>query len=409
MKANDIVIDDIESYLYMERYVNNGSPSGWHKRTTSPETSPFDGADRFPLLQFDVSDINNEVYGKCSLFAGNVNYAHPDSEVSAVLSASKRKPIPSDILVSPTSGARTMLIRNGEHANKGYLKLTYDIARIGRVDRQLTRKHCLACLEASDEIKKAIDDGRITADFGLQLEPAAKISMLIAGDKEYEWGVVYREVAPYPYLNRRVTLIPGFSLFGSDRKNPADPPVILQLIERSGISPEEYLKSLLIKIVDCYWQVVVACGLHMEWHSQNCLFEVDQNYLIHRVILRDLDSVDRDIPLQKFLKVKSLWQCYPVMCFDESIYFYKIRASYMYDFKLGEYLLTPLIDTVCSFYGLQASIFEQAVKTYVREKYLHLLPKDYFPEDGCWYNCDNSERKPGTRREYFPHENPKYR
>ena len=409
MNANLIFQDRMGSYIHMERYVNNGSPSGWHKRTTSPETNPFTGAGAFALLEFDDSDIETVLLGDCPIFHKGVNYAHPDSFNSSILRSSVRKLNASSIIVSPTSGARTMFIRNGEYADRGYLKLTYDVSRIGRVDRHLSKKHCLACLEASTALKEAVDLHLITSGFGLQLEPAAKISMLPLKNGVYDWGVVYREFAPYPYSDKRVTLVPGFSLFGTDRKAPTDRCLIVQCILNSGRDPTKYLRELLTLILDCYWQVVLACGFHMECHSQNCLFELDEDFNISRLIVRDMDSIDRDIPLQKFLNVKSTWDSYPVMCFDEDIYFYKIRPSYMYDFKLGEYTLSPLIDTVCTEFQLEVEYFEDFVKQYVNGKYIHRLPNEYFPKDHCWYSCDNSERKAGARREYFSHENPKYR
>lgn len=394
----------------MERYVNSGSPSGWHKRSTSPVTNPFTGLDSFNALEFDDSDIETIVYGNNAIFQKKVNYAHPDSKNSQILISSGRNIINSNIIVTPTSGARTMLIRNGEQKESGYLKLTYDIARIGRVDRQLTKKHCLACLEASSTIKKAVDNKEITSNFGIQLESSAKVSMIPYKDTVYEWGVVYREFSPYPYSNITTILVPGFSLLGTDYKSPSDKRLISQFIEKSGITPVEYLKELLLMIVDSYWQVVLSCGFHMEWHSQNCLFELADNFKLLRVITRYMDSVDRDIPLQKYLNVKYNWECFPVMCFDENIYYYKIRPSYMYDFKLGEYLLTPLINAVCEDFNLNPNSFFNLVKEYVRNTYFSKLPTWYFPEDNCWYSCDNSERLPGQiKRKYYAHENPKYR
>ena len=409
LNAIELFNDPIGSYIYMERYVNNGSPSGWHKRSTSPETNPFTGAERFELLEFDDSDIETTIFGDNELLRRSVNYAHPDSLHSSVLSAGNRPICPSQILVSPTSGARTMLIRNGDYSNKGYLKLTYDISRIGRVDRQLTKKHCLACLEASKTLKEAIDNNKIFSRFGIQLETSAKVSVISFEDHIYEWGTVFREYNSYPYKNSNSILIPGFSLFGNDIHSPSGQHLISQFIRKSGISPEEYLVDILLLIVDSYWQVVLSCGFNLELHGQNCLFELNDNYTISRIIARDMDSIDRDIPLQKELGLKSDWKCYPVMCFDENIYYYNIRASYMYDFKLGEYLLSPLINTVCLDFNLKPSIFAEHIKNHVRKEYLSQLPKQYFPEDNCWYMCDNTERQPGQRRKYYANENPKYR
>lgn len=408
MKIDTFFSNCIDTYLYLERYVNNGSPSGWHqKHKTSIETNPFTGKESFALYQFTDTDIQTLSIGTHIPLLAGVNYAHPDSINSKVLEASARQLTQTDFLVSPTSGGRTMLIRNPEYV--GYLKLTYDIGRIGRVDRQITYKHCLSSYEVSQAIKRAIDMGKTPSGFGIQLESAAKTSFLPFSDKCYEWGVIFREFMPYPYVNEQVVLIPCFSLFGQDINNPDDECILIQLIEVQKANPYEFVKQLLFMIIDCYWEIVLSCAFHIECHSQNCFFEIDRNYSIRRFIIKDMDSVDKDIPLARFLGVRSDWESYPVMCFDQKVYYYKIRASYMYDFKLGEYLLSPIIETVTQKYALDRTIIENEIKEYVKEKYLSQLPPDYFPLDGCWYNCDNSERLPGAKREYFAHENPKFR
>lgn len=409
MKLNKEFFFSKDQYLHMERYVNDGSPSGFtdvHK--TSNRTNPFTGEDKFRLLEFDVSDVDNTYIGdKNELLERAVNYAHPDSIASEVLIKSSRTIVDSELIVSPTSGGRTMLLRS--HDCSGYLKLTYDVSRIGRVDRQLTLNHCLSSIEVSNVLKRCIDDNIFPSFLAIQLEPAAKVSKLEYEDFIYEWGVIYREEKPYPYREEKLQLIPGFSLFSKDKKALKDDILINQMIELSGADPEKYLINLLYMIVDCYWSIVVNCAFHIECHGQNCYFEVDENYNILRMVIKDMDSVDKDIPLAKTLCIKSDWESHPYMCFDESIYYYPIRSSYMYDFKLGEYLLTPIINVVSKKYDLDSNIIEKRIREHVNQRYLCKLPRDYFTEDGCWYNCSNTERKPGARREYFAHENPKYR
>ena len=137
MKIDAFFNNRIETYLYLERYVNNGSPSGWHnKHKTSYETNPFTGKPSFRLLKFKDNDLPSYLIGDSNPLFFEANYAHPDSLESIVLEESGRKLIETDFLTSPTSGGRTMLIRDSNCL--GYLKLTYDIGRIGRVDRQIS-------------------------------------------------------------------------------------------------------------------------------------------------------------------------------------------------------------------------------------------------------------------------------
>ncbi len=409
MDAKKLFKNKQQTYIYLERYVNNGSPSGFTDlHTTSDSTNPFKGKDRFHLLEFDDRDVSCIILGKTEkLFQGNINYAHPDSINSEVLRIGGRKLNKSEFVVSPTSGGRTMLIRESNYI--GYIKLTYDIARIGRVDRQLTFNHCLSSIEVTESLKKCIDENKFPSTFSLLIESSAKISMLETQDSIYEWGTIYREGKPYPYTEDNVQLVPGFSLFSVDRKSKKDEYLINQFIELSNSDPNEYLINLLKMIVDCYWAVVLNCAFHLECHGQNCLFEVDEEFNITRIVIKDMDSVDKDIPLAKYFGFKYNWKSCPYMCFDESIYFYSIRPSFIYDFKLGEYLLSPLIKSVADKFHLNKFDIEKEVRGYVKATYTYKLPDFYFPSDGCWYNCDNTERKPGTRRKYFAHENPKFR
>lgn len=409
MNAKELFNGKENKYIYLERYVNNGSPSGFSQSNkTSDNTNPFTGNDRFKLFEFSDTDCDCIYLGNSNtLFEKGVNYIHPDSLDSEILKQAKRKITESDIVVSPTSGSRTMLIRESD--DKGLIKLTYDVARIGRVDRQLTLKHCQSSLEVNQSLKKCIDERKLPSSFALMLEPSAKISNLKLKDKIYEWGTIFREYNPYPYTKKNTQLIPGFSLFGKDFHNENDEFLINQFIELSKSDPKEYLINLLKKIVDCYWEVVLNCAFHLECHGQNCFFEIDEKYNINRLVIKDMDSVDKDIPLAQHFKLNDQWESYPYMCFDGSIYFYSIRPSFIYDYKVGEYLLTPIIRVVCKRFNLKEIDIENEIRDYVRENYTWQLPNWYFPQDGCWYDCDNSERKPGTKRKYFARKNPKFR
>jgi hypothetical protein len=407
MDANELFIDKEKKYIYLERYVNDGSPSGYTEiHTTSDKTNPFRGEDRFPLLEFQDSDIEYTLLGEHELFKRGVNYAHPDSKESKKLKFSGRQLTESSLIVSPSASGRTMLLRNSEF--KGYLKLTYDVGRLGRVDRQLALCNCLSCFEVTETIKKCIDNNKFPATFSILLETASKITKLKANNEFYEWGVIFREAKPYPYRNENVQLIPGFSLFSKDRKNIQDECLINQFIELNNSNPREYLVNLLKMIVECYWNIVLNCAFNHECQAQNCLFEIDEKYNIKRMVIIDMDSVDKDIPLATHLRLRDTWESsYGI--YDKSNYRYATRSSTIYDHKVGEYLLTPIIQVVAQKYGLDVSNIEKEIRDFVRANYTSKLPYDYFPLDGCWYCKPNTERKPGEKRVFIANKNPKFR
>lgn len=411
MNIRQLQTADDSGYLHLERYVNDGSPSGFTDvHTVSEATNPFTGAERFPLLQFSDKDLETALLGTDEPYLrGSHNFAHPDSITSEVLRTAGVEITQSPVIVSPASGGRTMVIRDGQ-VGTGFLKLTYDVSRIGRVDRQLALKHCVSSLEVSDTLKAAADDGRLTPRTAFLLEPSARVSLLPTPTGPYEWGTIFRERRPYPYapITDRRMLIPGFSMFGTDRSAKTDRPLIVQMIEMGGYDPMAYLLDLLTMIVDSYWSIVHACALHIECHAQNCHFEVTSDWRVTRLVVKDMDSVDKDLPLARHLGVEREWHS-DYLSMTEEVHYYPIRASYMYDFKLGEYLMTPLIKAVAAAFPVSGDDVSAVIREHVRSTHLDGLPPAYFPDDGCWYDCDNTERKPGTQRKYFPHPNPRFR
>ena len=122
-----------------------------------------------------------------------------------------------------------------------------------------------------------------------------------------------------------------------------------------------------------------------------------------------MEDVDKDLHLSKYFGYNYQCKSYPHKCFEEGVREYKYRSSFMYDFKLGEYILTPLIKVVADKYNLSIIGIQNKIKKYVKDKYLHILPNDYFPSNGCWYFCKDIESKPGLEREFFEDFNLKYR
>lgn len=407
MNAKELFTDKENKYIYLERFVNDGSPSGFtEKHTTSDETNPFRGIDSFPILEFDDSKDECLFLGEHELFKNGLNFAHPDSRNSHNLCQSYKYTVDSKLMVSPTASGRTMFLRNSQY--NGYLKLTYDVGRIGRVDRQLAYNNCLSSYEITNQIKKAIIEKKFPPCFAILLESASKITKLRVSDNIYEWGVIFREAKPYPYSINNVLLIPGFSLFSKDRKNPDDEFLINQFIELSKIEPRDYLINLLEMIVECHWKLVLNCALIHECQAQNCLFELNEDYKIGRMVIIDMDSIDKDIPTAKYLGLDIRWDS-PYGILNKDNYRYSTRASTMYDWKLGEYVLSPLIKVVAAKYGLDILSIEDEIKSFVKNNFINNLPADYFPLDGNWYSHPPTERKPGEKREFIAHKNPKFR
>lgn len=418
MKAKDIFKDIDKAFIYMERYVNDGSPSGWtKKKTTSADTNPLTGKVSFPLVEFNDSQMHSVIIGEDNPIFTGVNYCHPDSREynSEVLQNNSIELNDSKIIVAPMSGGRTLFVVSDEYT--GFIKLTYDVGRLGRVDRQMKYEHCMSSFEVSDTIKKYIDESMFDKTYSILLERSGKVTNIPYGDTIYEWGTMLREYRPYPYVDYKYQLVPGFSLFAKDyysKETLNDECLINQFIALSGIPAKKYLLNVIKISVDAWFQTLLNCAFILELHGQNCYYEVDENYTVRRIVIKDMDSVDKDITLATTLGLRTEWKSFPYACFykdtpEDHPWYYNVRPSYMYDFKLGTYILKPLMDAVCSKYNLNPREIQNEIKLYVQKKYMPQIPKGYFPEDGSWYDCDDSERKPGTRREYFAHKNPLFR
>ena len=96
-----------------------------------------------------------------------------------------------------------------------------------------------------------------------------------------------REAAQRPSVEGRL-LIPGFALFAQDIRNPDDPPLLAQIIERLDAEPLSFaVEEIFAPIVECW--CAAARGFLLESHAQNTLLEVDSDFRPRRIVHRDFD------------------------------------------------------------------------------------------------------------------------
>lgn len=412
MDITKIFKDKEKAYIYMERYVNNGSPSGFSKNTTSESTQPFNGNKTFPvkIIKFDdeiqVKEIGST---ECYLLPDKSIFCHPDNIEHPILQKNKQHwEIVGEIEVSPTASGRTVKCV-GE--NNFFIKLDY-IGILGRIPRNLDLKRIQSAFEVTNIIKNAIKAGKMNTKFALLLEDYGRAAYLPTEEgKVYELGFVLRNDRIYS-ANEQVkdlALIPTFSLFGNDLNEPNSKSILVQLFEKQDKPINKYaFEDILKPIIDCYFDTLINCGLCIEAHAQNMLVAIDSNYQIQYIVARDMESVDKDLPLRKFLGLPDdeiVAQNYK--CLRESDYNYQIMHSFMYDFKLGGYLLDPIIELFKNTYDeFDEELIVSQIKL-LAQSYIAKLPLDYFSE--CWYDYANVIHEQGKKRPYVAHANPRYR
>ncbi|MDE5562789.1 MAG: ferric iron reductase [Clostridiales bacterium] len=433
MKIEEYLINPIETYIKTERYINDGSPSGFSEQNkTSPETSPRSSILSFDIYSFELNEgVTVENIGAPHNFKipNNIIYVHPDM-ISEPIWSKEYYHQCAGVEVSPTASGRTVLARG---QTPFFIKLAYPKC-LGRLIRHMGRDKILSACEVTKHLMQAVESRKTNPKFSFLREDYGRVAYIPAvSDMDqtyplvngfYEWGMLLREFKPYPYINENEFLLPFFALFGKEyipgsltSAAHQDLPLVLQLYQRQTQYKklEEYLlQEVLFPLFDTYFDALLLAGIELEAHSQNMLISLDNNLRVSRIVCRDLESAGRDgtlmeylhIPFQKLCpyKYNYLTDIEP----DQKYPKWQITHSFMFDFKLGEYLVSPLL-SCCKEYcdELNLSKIEEDIKEY-NEHFISMLPKDFFPPEWCHYEKINFEKE-GKKREYIWQKNPKYR
>jgi hypothetical protein len=408
------ILDKISEYLYLERYVNDGSPSGFSDNMTSSQPTKAKSInDFFYLIGLSFSP-NMKVwdYGEKPAFMDKWQMlAHPDMIYNPAMNTLLADCTSFDLQalkVSPTSSTRTVKVLDDDG---WFIKLHYD-GLIGRIDRKIGRSQAISAVEVSQIIETAIDEGKLSAKFFLQKEPFARVVGFPDKDGQimYEWGMVLREQVIYPHNDGVKCLLPAFSLFSKDPQNPNHKSILTQLIEKQSKNIDDFLfEDVIAPVFESYFALLLNCGLQLECHAQNTLFAIDENFKVLGMVAKDMESVDKDISLMADLRLTDNIQSRNYKCLRRTDYNYQIMHSFMFDFKLGEYLISPIIDdAVKNFPSFNKIKLIERIKEY-NQVFIQKLPSDFFPPYDEWYSDKKEVRDRAQKKEYVVNKNPKYR
>ncbi len=406
---------NLESLPYLERYVNNGSPSGFTDRyTTSFHTKPFSLT---PFFHPYICVAPNESfinYGNIptlndiqEIRGNNWLIVHPDM---------KDKPLFDSVNVSlkeseqiklvPTSSGRTVELLGS--ITKGYFKLHYtDI--IGRITRQLDFNQAVSGPEISEHFISLIDKNQLDNRITLMPETGARVFKGKENNKTVEWGMVWREKDPYKIdYNEIKYIIPVFSLFGKDRQAKKDKPLLKQIIELKSANPTAYvLEQLIFPMIECYFNVIKNSGIQPEWHAQNLLIGFTKDFAPVKLIMRDLESMDKDLTFMERINMKVEFQSYPFKCIFKEQWNYQIKHSFMYDYKFGEYIIEPLLNFLKKSFQIETLPLQQDIKLHSKI-FIDEFPKDFFPKDWFVFRKVLIDQT-SDKRPYVKKKNPKFR
>ena len=156
--------------------------------------------------------------------------------------------------------------------------------------------------------------------------------------------MIWRDNKPYRFdIAKARYMIPMFSLFSRDRLSIHHPPILKQILDERT-DPINYVHEVLIApLIRCYFDLIGKLGILPEWNAQNVLVAFNSDFSDASFVMRDLESCDRDLTLMSMLHLPSDFECHPYKCIDKTQPYYVIKHSFMFDFKLGEYILEPLL------------------------------------------------------------------
>jgi hypothetical protein len=414
-----MLLQDLQenSITYLERFVNNGSPSGFTiKCSTSDLTSPFGKSEFINPFVCIANNDNFLNYGYIpKIDFDNCNdkqnwiLIHPDMLDNPIFKSKDLKISEAkSVRLVPTASARTL--QNIDSEYKGYFKLHYE-GNIGRLNRDLTYPKAISGPEISKIIETLIDNSLLDDRLTHLPELGARVLKAIdENGKSVEWGMVWRDLKPYGKDTSKIKhIIPVFSLFAKDRNNINHRTLLEQIITEKYYDPTTYIIDYLINpIIECYFSLLCNSGIQAEWHAQNLLIGFDENFFPVKFITRDLESMDKDITLIENLKLPFIFESFPYKCIMENQDNYKIKHSFMFDFKLGEYIIQPLLNFLESVYFVSSQTLISSIKNCTARQ-LENLPSDFFPKNE-WYVFENVMIDRTTdKRPYLKFPNPKFR
>lgn len=433
MLLEEFVDGTSNGFVKAERYLNDGSPSGFSEaHTTSEYTRPRSSLASFSLQQIRFGDDafiedlgvirKNYIKDGCILI-------HPDMLDSKGYVNDGYYSVEDELIVAPTASGRTVLALE----KKYFVKLAY-IGYLGRIVRHMSKEIVLSAYEVTKQLMDATKTNKLNPAFGILREDFGRVAhiplknlkfsalRLPQNDRGcYEWGVLFREYKPYPYIQDDEFLIPFFALF-SQEYNPLtqkpntlqDKPLLIQLFEKQGKSMEEFLlHDILFPLFNTYFDALIYAGVELEAHAQNMLLTVNKDFIVKRIVCRDFESAGRDVPLMESMgikyakhgdyKINTLKPIEPGQKYSK----YHTGHSFMFDFKLGEYLVSPLINLAANYSFIDHHAVTKRIKEFNRQ-FIEKLPKDFFPPDWCYYEKINWDLE-GKKREYVWQNDPKYR
>jgi siderophore synthetase component len=281
--------------------------------------------------------------------------------------------------VAPSSSTRTLLAVDAALPHALKIHFPFRISRYGRRMRQEVIEQAVAVsLELEDGIQ-AMD-----ADFGFLREVIGicHVNADPGSPRGENWGHLVRDMRPFPHREDRLSLVPGFALYGRDFFEPASPLLLYELI--GNTDPLTYvLDNIMLPIIRHWVGCFLNFGYLLEPHGQNVILNVAADRSVSRIIHRDL-SVGIDMRRRRDMRLA-----------DDHLNDYNRMDhnafhSITYDRFMGHHFFDRIVDACLARYpGLRREDFVQPC----RDAFARLFPdhRRYFPRS-VWYFSEQRDR-----------------
>lgn len=390
-------IDELDE---MERWVNDGSPSGFGVSSQlSPATDPFGAARSFrPLLVRASSGLEMVVYRSEKLPLTDLPTEfciHPDMRqkwlaMNCEVAESEK------LELVPTSSGRTA--RMVSSAELDYLKFDYD-KTLGRVNRSITPVKAIASVEINDELVSALEK-RKSGSIGIFPEHAVVLARPAGAAAEFS-GVLFRSGAVIGGVKPSGSkLAPMFSFWSSDSRDGSDDYVLKGLFGGNRVAMGTAAVAACFDVLDFYFFMLIERGLQLEFNAQNVLVALDDKGEYAGCCLRDFNSTEKDLPIRRAngLSIEFRSAPYKVLALQDAHYL--VRHSFAFDFKLTEYVVQPLLKLAAKCgVGPLSRLRDEARQCCAQ--WIARSPVELFPPDRKWYTHPKmllTEKRPYEER-----------
>ncbi|MFH2085747.1 MAG: IucA/IucC family C-terminal-domain containing protein [bacterium] len=410
--------DPLSLLIYTERYVNKGAYHSYrHRSEVSRQFRPLDGDDEFDLPYVslpkkavnlyqtqDVPELNNIILDNKQVHF----FIHPDMVdvyTERGIGEFAKERISGYVKACPTSSTRTLITSLD---GKPYMiKVDLSGKKLGRLPRALTEVSAIQSHYMSGEFIKISKTDNLPATFGYLPEPMSLGTSCL----DSSFGNIFRLVNPSPTNQSGKYLMPVFSLYSPDFRNPGHTLIIKQLVNFSGLSPEKFFEEKVARpMISNVLFIAFKYGILLEAHTQNTLIELDSDWQITRFIYRDLQAASVNpeyrkkigLPADNPKESKIAGGRVPQNTIP-------IEYSTFYDHRIGYHSLEEIIIALASLYPTQVNVLQRIVKRIFKEvmEELGVNPDSYFPPSSYYIFSDGDSTTGHLTVEEYP--DPPYR